>query len=177
MNSITTQQTFHFNVSDVRTALDEKGEPLFCGKDVCAVLEITDHHQALRTLDEDQRGMCNVHTPQGNQDMLFVNESGLYCLIFSSRKPEAKKFRKWVTGEVLPQLRKQGFYGQMPSSEQRLWRKMRVDLFVKIDRIKNPMIKLELLRDAIEVSLALRMPTKEIDEMARKLTGPSLQLA
>lgn len=87
------------------------GEPWFVGKDVCQVLEIRDHHQALERLDEDERGGYTVPTPQGEQTVICVSEPGVYRLIFSSRKPQAERFKRWLAHEVLPALRKTGFYG------------------------------------------------------------------
>jgi len=65
---------------------------------------------AVGRLDDDERGVSNVDTTEGKREMLTVSESGLYALIFTSRKPEAKRFRKWVTGTVLPEIRKTGSY-------------------------------------------------------------------
>lgn len=86
------------------------GEPWFVGKDVCTVLEIRDHNQALNRLDDDERSGCTVPTPRGEQTMIVVSEAGVFRLIFSSRKPEAERFKKWLAHEVLPQLRRHGFY-------------------------------------------------------------------
>lgn len=87
------------------------GEPLFVAKDVCEVLDIKFYRDVIARLNEDEKG-CSVvvDTLGGKQSMATVNESGLYTLIFQSRKPEAKAFRKWVTKEVLPNIRKHGFY-------------------------------------------------------------------
>lgn len=87
-----------------------KGEPLFVAKDVCDVLGLSKYRDAFSRLDEDERMSIKVDTLGGPQDMVAVNESGLYTLVFQSRKPEAKTFRKWVTKEVLPNIRKHGFY-------------------------------------------------------------------
>lgn len=95
----------------VRARLDERGNPWFVAKDVCAVLDIQDHHQAIEQLDDDERGRCTVPTPGGMQELKVISESGLYALVFRSRKPEAKAFSKWVRSEVLPNLRKTGGYG------------------------------------------------------------------
>ena len=84
--------------------------PLFVASDVCRVLELGNVSMAVSPLDEDEKGISNVDTLKGSQKMCVVTESGLYSLIFRSRKPEAKKFRRWVTGEVLPSLRKTGGY-------------------------------------------------------------------
>lgn len=94
----------------VRSSVSSSGEPLFIAKDVCEILEIQNVSQALQGLDEDEKGVCNTDTLGGVQKLLAVTDSGLYALSFASRKPEAKRFRKWVTSEVLPALRKQGFY-------------------------------------------------------------------
>lgn len=97
----------------VRARLDEQDTPWFVAKDVCAVLDIQDHHQAIEQLDDDERGRCTVPTPGGMQELKVISESGLYALIFRSRKPEAKAFSKWVRSEVLPNLRKTGGYGAL----------------------------------------------------------------
>lgn len=86
------------------------GEPWFVAKDICDALGISKYRDAITKLDEDERMSIFVDTPGGRQSMTSVNESGLYLLIFQSRKPEAKTFRKWVTKEVLPNIRKHGFY-------------------------------------------------------------------
>lgn len=88
------------------------GEPWFVAKDVCQVLGIANHKDAVSRLDDDERDGVGITDPIGRpQTVTAVSESGLYSLIFQSRKPEARKFRKWVTGEVLPSIRKKGFYG------------------------------------------------------------------
>lgn len=79
------------------------GEPLFIAKDICEALDIKFYRDAVARLDEDEKGASVlVDTLGGKQSMATVNESGLYHLVFVSRKPEARAFRKWVTGEVLP---------------------------------------------------------------------------
>lgn len=106
MNDVT---TFNFRSHNVRTVLKD-GEPWFVAKDVCDVLNLSDTSMTLQSLDDDEKGTSTVCTLGGNQTMLTVNESGLYALVFKSRKPQAKEFRKWVTAEVLPALRKTGKY-------------------------------------------------------------------
>ena len=86
-------------------------DPWFVAKDACDCLEITNVSQACQTLDEDEKGIYKVYTLGGSQDMTLISESGLYTLIMRSNKPEAKVFRKWVTSEVLPSIRKTGGYG------------------------------------------------------------------
>lgn len=87
-------------------------EPWFVAKDVCEVLGIANHKDAASRLDEDERRGGGITDPLGRpQTVTAVSESGLYSLVFQSRKAEAKKFRKWVTSEVLPSIRKKGYYG------------------------------------------------------------------
>lgn len=100
---------FAFEDSLVRT-VQRDGEPWFVGKDVCKVLDIRDHNQALERLDDDERGGCSVPTPRGLQEVIVVSEAGVFRLIFTSRKPEAERFKRWLAHEVLPALRKTGSY-------------------------------------------------------------------
>lgn len=108
---------FAFEDSLVRCRQDEHGETWFVVKDVCNVLGIEKYRDALATLDDDEKGCpVIVDTLGGPQEMSTVSESGLYALIFRSRKSEARAFRKWVTGEVLPALRQTGRYGVTASA-------------------------------------------------------------
>lgn len=95
----------------VRTMTDEKGEPWFVGKDVTMILGYTDGYGALKKhVDDEDKQNCqndSFETPRG---MTIINESGLYSLILSSKLPSAKKFKRWVTSEVLPSIRKTGGY-------------------------------------------------------------------
>lgn len=86
------------------------GSTEWIAKDVCEVLELSKVDSATRMLDDDEKGTHIVSTPGGNQEMTTVTESGLYTLIMRSRKPEAKRFKRWVTHEVLPSIRKTGAY-------------------------------------------------------------------
>ena len=88
------------------------GEPWFCAKDICEVLDLEWKRGLIvrYSLDENEVTTAKLNTAGGMQEMVLVNESGMYQLIFQSRKPEARKFRKWVTSEVLPSIRKYGFY-------------------------------------------------------------------
>lgn len=109
--------TFNPNNAPIRVQIIDN-EPWFCGKDVCEVLSISNHNDALSRLDDDERRGSVLPTPSGSQSMTLVNESGLYHLIFQSRKPEAKSFRKWVTSEVLPSIRKTGGYTMQPAAKR-----------------------------------------------------------
>lgn len=85
-------------------------EPWFVNQDVCNVLEIRNPRQALTRLDEDEKGVISNDTPGGEQNMNIINEFGFYVLVLGSRKPEAKRFKRWVTHEVLPAIRRTGAY-------------------------------------------------------------------
>lgn len=101
---------FDFNDHLVRVRMDESGNPWWIAKDVCEILGISKYRDAVARLDEDERGSVKVDTLGGEQSVTTVNESGLYTLVLRSNKPEAKVFRKWVTSEVLPSIRKTGGY-------------------------------------------------------------------
>lgn len=95
---------------EIRTAIGENGEPMFCLPDLCRVLELTPSKVAQR-LGDDVLSKYPITDALGREQIAnFINEDGLYDSIFDSRKPEAKKFRKWVTSEVLPTIRKHGVY-------------------------------------------------------------------
>ncbi|UNB65849.1 Bro-N domain-containing protein [Pseudomonas syringae pv. helianthi] len=85
-------------------------QPWFVANDVSAALLYSEASAMTRHLDDDEKGLSIVHTLGGDQEMLVINESGLYSAILRSRKSEAKRFKKWVTAEVLPAIRKTGRY-------------------------------------------------------------------
>ena len=100
---------FNFESHTIR-AINRDGDIWFVAADVGAVLELTNVRASVALLDDDEKGVNTIDTPSGKQEMSIINESGLYALILRSRKPEAKRFRKWVTSEVLPSIRKTGSY-------------------------------------------------------------------
>lgn len=138
MNDLT---LFKFNPDTaLRVEYTESG-PWFVASDVCKALQISDTSQAVGRLDDDERGTCNVRTPSGDQQMLVINEFGLYSLAMSSRKPEAKAFRRWVLHEVLPTIRKTGGYIHD------------YDLFLKHDVYKD--LKARALEETTQNQLAI----------------------
>ncbi|WP_421557797.1 Bro-N domain-containing protein [Pseudomonas canadensis] len=100
---------FSFGKQQVRTLLIDD-QPWFVANDVSAALQYSEASAMTRHLDDDEKGLSIVQTLGGDQEMLVINESGLYSAILRSRKAEAKRFKKWVTAEVLPAIRKQGRY-------------------------------------------------------------------
>ena len=120
-NKVEAMQVFNYGENEnapIRVQVIN-GETWFVAKDVCDRLGLTNSRKALQSLDNDEKGVTTGYTLGGNQAMGIVNESGLYSLVFQSRKPGAKKFRKWVTMEVLPSIRKTGSYS-VKSSHNRL---------------------------------------------------------
>ena len=108
MNEIQIFQNQEFGA--IRTLSNEQGEPMFCLKDVCEALGLQTKQVVRRLMDDVFSKHPIVDNLGRTQQATFVNEDGLYDTILESRKPQAKLFRKWVTGEVLPSIRKQGGY-------------------------------------------------------------------
>ncbi len=111
---------FKYEEQQVRT-IEKNGEPWFVGKDVADILGYSDTAQAVRKhIDNEDKGVVEMTTPGGKQPVTIINESGLYSLILSSKLPTAKKFKHWVTSEVLPSIRKTGEYKITPAQQNRL---------------------------------------------------------
>jgi anti-repressor protein len=102
-------KVFEFDGSRVRV-VEKDGQPWWVAKDVCDVLGHSNSRKAIELLDDDEKGVSKVYTLGGMQDMTVISESGLYTLITRSNKPEARRFRKWVTSDVIPSIRKFGGY-------------------------------------------------------------------
>lgn len=101
---------FNFNENKVRTIVKNDGEIWFVASDVATVLDYSVASAMIRHLDEDEKGVSIVHTLGGEQEVSVISESGLYSATLKSRKPEAKQFKKWITSDVLPSIRKNGGY-------------------------------------------------------------------
>jgi hypothetical protein len=101
--------SYQFDDTPVRIVM-VAGDPWFVANDVAKALGYREAYDMCRNLDDDERGAHNVSTLGGDQSVNIISESGLYAAVLKSRKEEAKRFRKWVTGEVLPSLRKTGQY-------------------------------------------------------------------
>lgn len=106
MNEI---QVFNYGSRQVRT-VEKDGEAWFVAKDVCGILGLTDVSMATRNLDDDEKGTSKICTPGGMQKMTTVSEFGCYRLMMRSNKTEAKKFQRWLAHEVLPEIRREGYY-------------------------------------------------------------------
>ena len=140
-------QPFAFEDHLVRTIMDDGGEPWFVAKDVCRVLGIEWKGSAtMGPLDDDEKDMVTLSTSGGDQELLVVSESGLYALVFRSRKPQAREFSRWVRKEVLPSLRRTGRYALTSESLE--------DALASL----SPRVRLHCLRLAVQVALAANAP-------------------
>ncbi|WP_052054076.1 phage antirepressor KilAC domain-containing protein [Corynebacterium freneyi] len=113
-----TIQPFDFRGHEVRVIQGDDGEPRWVAADVAKVLGYSATAAMTRSLDDDEKGVQNLHTPGGEQELATITESGLYSVILRSRVPAARDFKRWVTGEVLPQIRKTGSYSAPLSDDE-----------------------------------------------------------
>lgn len=160
------QNNFQFLTQDVRIATDAANNPWFCAKDVCDLLDITWNGSTLENMPEQWKGMLKVRTPSaengtggGAQNLIFINEPGLFRLTFRSTKPVAVSFCNWVCETVLPEIRRTGSFGQVSVKDEIILCK-RIDelsLELLLDRLrrtcnlaKQPMPSLELLSQTID---------------------------
>lgn len=116
-------QVFKYEDNEVRT-VEQGGEVWWVLADVCRVLEIQNNRNVARRLDEDEKGVHLMDTLGGGQKLTIISESGLYKVILRSDKPEAKKFTRWVTHEVLPTIRRTGGYGNQAAGLTKLAEQM-----------------------------------------------------
>lgn len=141
-------QRFTFEQAFPFRAITIDGEPWFVAKDVCEALGLSDTSGPVSRLDNDERGTAIIGTPSGDQQMLTINESGLYSLILTSSKPAAKRLKKWVTSEVLPSIRKTGSYQLQPKT-------FAESLRAYADQVEqNERLKVELIIAAPKIELA-----------------------
>lgn len=144
-------QIFSYNGNEVRT-IQKDGEPWWVLKDVCNVLDLSDTNKTAERLDVDELTRIKFVTGGQNREMLCINESGLYNVILRSDKPEAKPFRKWVTSEVLPSIRKHGAYMTPETLEQAI---LNPDMMIKLcTALKDEQDKNKALR-AVNSSLTV----------------------
>lgn len=150
---------FGYGDSLVRVVQTENGEPMWVAKDVCDILGYTHITNTLSKLDEDEKLTVKILQSGQDREMSVINESGLYTLILRSNKPEAKPFKKWVTHEVLPSIRKTGGYNMGGSASS-------IDYAPVLAEVKNFLVGLEAKLDVQkeETANALAMITTEIEE-------------
>lgn len=161
---------FAFDSSAVRVVMRDS-EPWFVASDVCDALGLDNATMALKRLDDDEQALISIEgLSRGNDQANVINESGLYSLILGSRKPEAKRFKKWVTSEVLPTIRKTGRY-ETPAEIARAARAPRIpgheaDRIVAASRTFNAM-----LRSSQAAHIPLPTALRRACEVAQRETG------
>lgn len=128
-------QVFNYGDTPIRTVEREDGV-WWVLKDVCTALNITDHISVTRRLDEDEKGVGQILTPGGTQEMSLVNEPGLYNVILRSDKPEARDFKRWVTHEVIPSIRKTGSYAMQPKTTAEMFA-MQAQINLEVEQRMN----------------------------------------
>jgi anti-repressor protein len=175
-------QVFSYEGNEVRTV--QKGSDiLWILKDVCGILGIEKYRDAATRLDNDEREPVLVDTLGGRQEMIAVTESGLYSIILLSRKPEAKKFKRWVTHEVLPTIRKHGAYVTPAKLEELMndpdsWIKVLTAL--KEERAAKERLQLEATENKPKVIFADAVSVSEgtilIGELAKILKGNGIEI-
>ena len=175
-------QVFSYEGNEVRTV--QKGSDiLWVLKDVCGILGIEKYRDAATRLDDDEREPVLVDTLGGRQEMIAVTESGLYSIILLSRKPEAKKFKRWVTHEVLPTIRKHGAYVTPAKLEELMndpdsWIKALTAL--KEERAAKERLQLEATENKPKVIFADAVSVSEgtilIGELAKILKGNGIEI-
>jgi len=146
-------QVFNFQDYDVRV-VEVSGEPWFVAKDLCETLGLDNVSAAISRLDEDEKLTLKLLMSGQKRDSLVVNESGVYSLILTSTKPEAKKVKKWVTSEVLPTIRKTGSYG--------------------VKQIQPPTTFLEALKLAVEQEERIQLLAPKAEKYDRFLATDGL---
>ena len=141
MNEMIIFENEHFGQIRI---IEQDGEPWFVAADVCRALELGEVHVAMRRLDDDEKGRCSIPTPGGVQEMSIINEPGLYSLVLGSRKPEAKAFKRWITHDIIPAIRKTGGYihGADSMTQDELMAKA---LLVAQKTIENQQLRLSTL--------------------------------
>ncbi|MCX4187147.1 Bro-N domain-containing protein [Methylophaga sp. OBS4] len=146
---------FQFTDLDIRTAVDQDDQVWFCAKDVCQALEIEwKGTETLENIPEDWFMVRSFRTIKGERDTLFINEPGLYRLIFRSNKPKAVEFSNWVCSEVLPTIRKNGFFGEVSSRDRLAYSKQIVEITSRLTSTKDAMLfkmLVDELRDCCNV--------------------------
>jgi prophage antirepressor-like protein len=154
------QNVFSFQDKQVRVVLRD-GEPWFVARDVCEVLDHSDTSTAIRRLDDDEKLTQTMFVSGQNREVWLVNEPGLYSLILTSRKPEAKAFKRWITHEVIPTIRKTGAYA---ADQNKI-----VPLSARQALIQSLKLTAELAEEMEEVKSITQTHSQKLMELEQKV--------
>lgn len=175
-------QVFSYEGNEVRT-VQRGGEPWWVLRDVCDILEIGNSGNVAARIDDDEKGIHTVDTLGGKQELTIISESGLYSTILLSRKPEAKKFKRWITHEVLPAIHKHGAYVTSAKLEEMIsdpdaWIKLLSAL--KDERASKECLQLEAAQNEPKVVFANAVSVSNgtilIGELAKILKGNGIEI-
>jgi hypothetical protein len=174
---------FQFDQQDVRVVQDPNGEIFFVASDICQVLGIVKPENAYGRLDDDERMFRTVGTPGGPQAMVVLNVSGMHSLILSSRKPKAKAFKRWVTHEVLPSIRRTGAYSKSATAPLPSPKPKAKSISAPIpDPLPSPQLNADWLAKSISSAQRLlqlsegRVGMVDISEQLREFSHPDVAM-
>lgn len=179
---MTTLTPFNFNGHQVRT-ITESGEPWFVASDVAKILGYRDAEKMTRRLDDEDRGTRSVGTPSGVQQMTVISEPGLYAAVLGSKVPGAREFKRWVTHEVLPAIRKHGVYASADTVEAMLNdpdAMIRALTSLKEERAARAELEAQRTADAPKVLFADAVSTSQstilVGDLAKILRGNGVDI-
>lgn len=165
MNELIAKQ---FEGKQIRVHIDEQSEPWFEASGVCEVLEVQNVSDACSRLDEDERRGIAINDSIGRRvEKIFVNEAGLYSLVFSSRKPEAKAFQKWIKIEVIPSIRKTGSYSVKPMSTLEMLQaniQVAIEHERRLTNVETSVKQIELKTDTKLAQLEKRLEVEKVNQ-------------
>lgn len=174
---------FEFGSQELRTVTGEDGEPWFVASDVAGILGYRDAGNLTRMIDEDDKGTHNLSTPGGKQTATTISEAGIYAAILKSRVPNAQPFRRWVTHEVLPAIRKTGMYAT-PAAARRFLQDPQALMYtlqaLQEEKNKTKALEQKVEQDAPKVLFADAVATAKtsilIGDLAKILRSNGIQI-
>lgn len=176
-------EPFNFNGLGVRVIVGEEAEPEWVATDVAKILGYSATAAMTRTLDSDEKGVQILHTLGGDQRFTTITESGLYSAILGSKRPEAREFKRWVTHEVLPSIRKRGAYLTPEATEAALTDPdfiIRLATDLKLERARRAELESQAAEDAPKVLFANAVSTSNTDilvgDLAKILKGNGVNI-
>lgn len=153
---------YDFKGKPVRILMDDNNNPWWVARDVCEALDLASPEAVYSRLDPDEKGIVSTDTPGGEQRMITVNEPGLYSLILASRKPQAHEFKRWVTHDVIPSIRKTGIYSRSPISALDMIIAMAQEQKKALTRLSAVETRLQTYETRQQAVTAVLAPVKEV---------------